>query len=1085
MSETKRCPQCQAEIPAGAPEGLCPPCLLRAALDSKTADAEPKTAAYSPSGSRFVPPMPEALQAAFPQLEILELLGKGGMGAVYKARQPGLDRLVAVKILPPEVSQDPAFAERFTREARALAKLSHPNIVGVYDFGQASGYCFFVMEYVDGVNLRQAMRAGSLKAAEALKIVPQICDALQFAHDEGIVHRDIKPENILLDKRGRVKIADFGLAKLLGKAAHDVSLTGTQQVMGTMHYMAPEQFEGSRDVDHRADIYSLGVTFYEMLTGELPIGRFAAPSKKVQIDVRLDEVVLRSLEKEPELRYQHASEIKTDVEGIVGTPAPAVGAPADELEQAVLKHCQAFNELQAVEVYRDRTGADLKDAMVAVEAIAKKYGIQFQPVPLWAKIIAGMVLAAYFAFLGLCLWVYVGLGPIIAIPLMLLVAAPSVVTAWKKWGTREGYQAAVLAGIILLTPVGFPLVNFLVNPEPTLNHLYALTGTTPGPHDALFVQGLFWGGLAGLLIWLVWFLRKSVAERRAGVNKNPMKPQAPPSLEKAPEHGVRFPTLRLWTHVLTAMILVIFAIFYLWAFGPNMITLVLVLATFAFVLAWKQKGTLKRGSAASHFPSEATTPAKAPLPKHPWGVPILGAFNVFVAVILLFVTAGEFLFPDEIPANIAANERLRQLYEIWRMGDAIGSYIAALACFIAGIGMMLWLPWARRVTVATAVLLIAKFVLEIPALVAFVIQPTFAELPEIVGPDPAVQALAVAFMVIVFSMLVLLPLIYNIAVLIYLTRPRIIAAFELKKAPEQGYLHVCEVKTETIAQSDAAPKPEAAASQPSGPARRIGYLRLVVLPVGLLFALLFLIEALLFLIEAFIPFSPPGPPQDAQPQTIVLSIGFILILLVFLVLNGVWIAKHPHAAKIMRGFLIAGWTALCVALFVIFWTPVDRNSDWHPYSFWNEPIGSIDREYWPYHGISDSTVSLAPAAPIYRRLVIREEAEANIRGYGREDLGSLPRAPRGHGETHLQAGPGSVTLDRWASEFRDDGGRAPWHELAFPREQGSQAQRLGVGRRGGRRLVAGRCVRRRQAGGHRCPGACRCGYPASSSQHQF
>ncbi len=172
------------------------------------------------------------------------------------------------------------------------------------------------MEFVDGVNLRQAMKAGNLKPAEALKIVPQICEALQFAHDEGIVHRDIKPENILLDKKGRVKIADFGLAKLLGRTAADVSLTGTQQVMGTMHYMAPEQLEGARDVDHRADIYSLGVTFYEMLTGELPIGRFAAPSKKVQIDVRLDDVVLRSLEKEPEMRYQHASDIKTEVEGI-------------------------------------------------------------------------------------------------------------------------------------------------------------------------------------------------------------------------------------------------------------------------------------------------------------------------------------------------------------------------------------------------------------------------------------------------------------------------------------------------------------------------------------------------------------------------------------------------------------------------------------------------------------------------------------------------------------------------------------------------------------------------------------------------
>ena len=149
------------------------------------------------------------------------------MGAVYKARQPGLDRLVAIKILPPEVGRDPAFAERFTREARALARLSHPNIVSVYDFGQRDGLFYFVMEYVDGVNLRQAILAGGMSTRkQALAIVPQICDALQFAHDEGIVHRDIKPENILLDKRGRVKIADFGLAKLFGRQRPITTLTG-------------------------------------------------------------------------------------------------------------------------------------------------------------------------------------------------------------------------------------------------------------------------------------------------------------------------------------------------------------------------------------------------------------------------------------------------------------------------------------------------------------------------------------------------------------------------------------------------------------------------------------------------------------------------------------------------------------------------------------------------------------------------------------------------------------------------------------------------------------------------------------------
>ena len=329
MSELRRCPQCDAEIPANSPAGLCPRCLLLAAHDSQSGAAfEPDPTMLTPPApaSSFVPPTPAELAPLFPQLEILELLGKGGMGAVYKARQPGLDRLVAVKILPPEISHDPAFTERFQREARALAKLSHPHIVAVYDFGQTGSMCYIMMEFVDGANLRQAIRTGTLKSAEALAIVPQICEALQFAHDEGIVHRDIKPENILIDKRGRVKIADFGLVKLLasgGGESPDVSLTATHQVMGTLRYMAPEQMQGSREVDHRADIYSLGVVFYELLTGELPMGKFAPPSKKVQIDVRLDEVVLRTLEQDPEQRYQHASDVKTDMETIRTTVDPA------------------------------------------------------------------------------------------------------------------------------------------------------------------------------------------------------------------------------------------------------------------------------------------------------------------------------------------------------------------------------------------------------------------------------------------------------------------------------------------------------------------------------------------------------------------------------------------------------------------------------------------------------------------------------------------------------------------------------------------------------------------------------------------
>ncbi len=325
MTQPRRCPQCSAEIPPDAPAGLCPKCLLQAGFESQPSVAATE---QSPAASGFVPPSLAEMAQKFPQLEIIELLGKGGMGAVYKARQPGLDRLVAIKILPPEVGQDPAFAERFTREARALARLNHPNIVAVFDFGNASGLYYFIMEFVDGVNLREAIRSGSISPKETLAIIPQICDALQFAHDEGIVHRDIKPENVLIDKRGRVKIADFGLAKLMGQELIERNLTGTHQVMGTLRYMAPEQMEGSHAVDHRADIYSLGVVFYELLTGEVPMGRFAPPSKKVQIDVRLDEIVLRALERAPEQRYQHASELKTSVDQVTATPGDSPGRAA-------------------------------------------------------------------------------------------------------------------------------------------------------------------------------------------------------------------------------------------------------------------------------------------------------------------------------------------------------------------------------------------------------------------------------------------------------------------------------------------------------------------------------------------------------------------------------------------------------------------------------------------------------------------------------------------------------------------------------------------------------------------------------------
>ena len=322
----KKCPHCGKPVPPTALGGICPECMLKAGLANQTEGP----GGVGPQGTKIIQPpiSPAEIAALFPQLEILECLGQGGMGVVYKARQPRLNRLVALKILSREKEQDGQFAERFTREAQALARLNHPNIVTVHDFGEADGHCYLVMEFVDGLNLRQLLLTGKMEPGQALTIVPKICEALQYAHEQGIVHRDIKPENILLDKQGRVKIADFGIAKMLGVGDGRQALTGARDVVGTPHYMAPEQLEKPLTVDHRADIYSLGVVFYEMLTGELPLGKFELPSKKVQIDVRLDEVVMHTLEKEPDRRYQHANQLKTDVETISGTATPATGFAA-------------------------------------------------------------------------------------------------------------------------------------------------------------------------------------------------------------------------------------------------------------------------------------------------------------------------------------------------------------------------------------------------------------------------------------------------------------------------------------------------------------------------------------------------------------------------------------------------------------------------------------------------------------------------------------------------------------------------------------------------------------------------------------
>jgi predicted Ser/Thr protein kinase len=292
-------------------------------------------------------PSIDELAPHFPQLDILRCLGRGGMGVVYEARQKSLNRKVALKLLAPERSGDPVFARRFETEGQALAALTHPNIVAVYDFGQAGGYYFLLMEFVDGINLRQLLKSRKLTPPEALKIVPPVCDALQCAHARGIVHRDIKPENLLLDKAGAVKIADFGIAKIIESAGEDAAGPA-----GTPGYAAPEQMKGSVPADHRADIYSLGVVLYEMLTGERPRLPLEAPSRRVEIDVRLDEVVLRALEADPERRYQTVAELRTQVETVAGRPPVKERAlPAGAIAGKFAFCCAFFSGLYPTVTY--------------------------------------------------------------------------------------------------------------------------------------------------------------------------------------------------------------------------------------------------------------------------------------------------------------------------------------------------------------------------------------------------------------------------------------------------------------------------------------------------------------------------------------------------------------------------------------------------------------------------------------------------------------------------------------------------------------------------------------------------------------
>ena len=267
-----------------------------------------------------------------------ERIGSGGMGVVYRATQLSLSRAVAVKFLPESLAADPPFLDRFRREVDVMSRLSHPNIVTVLERGERDGRPYLVMEFVHGTSLREVLRKGPLPAPEALVNVRAALAALEHAHRHGIVHRDIKPENILLATGGIVKVADFGLSRIVLGEDH-TRLTHTHLVLGTYEYMAPEQREHAREADERSDLYAAGVVLYEAIAGELPIGHFPPLSRTrpAECDRRIDAIIEKSLEKSPERRYQDAEEMGAAVSrrlshAAMPPPAPVPvppPAPAD------------------------------------------------------------------------------------------------------------------------------------------------------------------------------------------------------------------------------------------------------------------------------------------------------------------------------------------------------------------------------------------------------------------------------------------------------------------------------------------------------------------------------------------------------------------------------------------------------------------------------------------------------------------------------------------------------------------------------------------------------------------------------------
>jgi tRNA A-37 threonylcarbamoyl transferase component Bud32 len=347
MAATRCCPQCGKPLSSDAPQGLCPECLLKAALPGQSALEPSATGPRDPPPATAIAPEAGVRVRYFGDYELLEEIARGGMGVVWKARQMSLNRDVALKMIRAGALASPEEVRRFLREAEAAANLQHPNIVAIHEVGEHGGQHYFSMDYVAGRDLGALVKQGPLSARAAARYVMIIAEAIHFAHQRGTLHRDLKPQNVLIDAADQPRITDFGLAKIM---KDDSRLTQSGVVMGSPSYMPPEQAAGRYgDIGPAGDVYSLGAMLYELLTGRPPfraatvlatlrdvMGAEPVPPRRLKADVPLDleTICLKCLEKAPSARYPTARALAEEL-GRFLKGEPILARPASAVRKAV------------------------------------------------------------------------------------------------------------------------------------------------------------------------------------------------------------------------------------------------------------------------------------------------------------------------------------------------------------------------------------------------------------------------------------------------------------------------------------------------------------------------------------------------------------------------------------------------------------------------------------------------------------------------------------------------------------------------------------------------------------------------------